>query len=91
MAKARALKKAKSCLPDTPNRRAVIINELMKEITPQNESVENKIVKSIKKMVKDTKYKRDDEARAAMNVISIAVSSVDEVGKNVIAKKTGIS
>lgn len=91
MAKARALKKAKSCLPDTPNRRAVIINELMKEITPQNESVENKIVKSIKKMVKDTKYKRDDEARAAMNVISIAVSSVDEVGKNAIAKKTGIS
>jgi len=95
MFKCRLLQKLKSCLPQTPIKRASAIAAYLKTKSPTIQILEeNKIistpedklastvVENMKETIKKAKHRRSDEARAAVNLITASAS-----GENIVESR----
>ena len=93
----------KNALPSTPVKRVVVLKHNMssnsltaRTVTKHNRSdcsVTEHVFQNIKEFIKDTKFKRNADARNAMNIISASVSgeNISQGGKkNKVAKKLEI-
>ena len=93
----------KNALPSTPVKRVVVLKHYMssnsptaRTVTKHNRSdcsVTEHVFQNIKEFIKDTKFKRNADARNAMNIISASVSgeNISQGGKkNKVAKKLEI-
>jgi hypothetical protein len=84
MTKSRAIKKLKNASLSTPVKRIVVLKHYMspnsptaRTVTKHNRSdcsVTEYVFQNIKEFIKDTKFKRNADARNLMNIISASVS-----------------
>ena len=93
MSKCRPLKKLKSCLPQTPDKRASTLAAYLKTKSPTVKILEDKNIIStpqdqlastivdMKETIKKAKYRRSDDARAAVNLVT-ASESVQNIVKS---------
>ena len=98
MTKSRAIKKLKNALPSTPVKRVVVLKQYMSSNSPTARtvikhngsdcSVTEHVFQNIKEFIKDTKFKRNADARNAMNIISASGSgeNISQGGKLVQSK-----
>jgi hypothetical protein len=100
--KFRAIQKLRTALPDSPTRRSAVIkayvaqsptcSHLLRQDDVQ-EPLSTSVLNDMKEMIEETKMKRSDDARAAMNIVS-AFASGDNISamraKSKIAQKLGL-
>ena len=107
MSKCRLLQKLKSCLPQTPIKRASDIAAYLKTKSPTVQIREEKniistpedklastVVENMKETIKKAIHRRSDEARAANNLITASASGeniVQSRAKKSLARVLGVS
>lgn len=108
MEKSRAISKLRQSLPETPEKRVSVLEAYLDHKSPtakkvksnnvspidiQNIEVAVPVVEALQTVIKETKFRRSEDARATMNVLVAAVSGESVVKnkvKNKVARSLGL-